>query len=64
MLQNNGLHACENKIITPFCVIHYFEDLKFFRKTKIWSKIHDKCTIFLQNIFSKSVISTLPLLLQ
>ena len=39
MLQNNGLHACENKIITPFCVIHYFEDLKFFRKTKIWSKI-------------------------
>ena len=41
MLQNNGLHACENKIITPFCVIHYFEDLKFFRKTKIWSKIHN-----------------------
>ena len=52
MLQNNGLHACENKIITPFCVIHYFEDLKFFRKTKIWSKIHNINARFFYKTFS------------
>ena len=46
MLQNNGLYVCENKIIEPFYVILYFNDLKFFKKTKIWNEIHDKCMIF------------------
>ena len=67
MQQNNGSYVCVNKIIAPVCVILYFDDLKFFGKTKIskiWSEIHDKCMNILQKVFSKSVISTLPLLLQ
>ena len=39
MLHNNGLYACENKIITPFCVILYFDDLKFFGKTRDYRSI-------------------------
>ena len=60
MLYNNGLYVCESKIIVPFWVVLY---LKFPGKTKIWSEIHNKCMIFLQEVLYKSVISTLPLLL-
>ena len=56
MLYNNELYVCESKIIVPFWVVLY---LKFPGKTKIWSEIHNKCMIFLQEVLYKSV----PLLL-
>ena len=34
-MYNYGLRVCNNKIIAPFCVVLYFDDLKFFGKTKI-----------------------------
>ena len=59
MLHNNGLYVSENKITAPFYVILYFDDLKFFGKTRIWSDIHDKCMNFHKKVFSKSVMPTL-----